>query len=994
LGSIPICVLLAGVVLQWLLARVLSSCGKGWLAFATGLAALGAVLAIWPTALAGESLDFRLFTWDGPIAMVYHIDGLSQLFALMATGIGAAVLLYSVGYMAKDRAPTRFYVLILIFIAGLVNLVYSANLFLMYLSWEIIGLCSFMLVGFWYQQREAAVGARKVLVMTHIAGYGLLAAIILLYTGTGSTLWTDPRVAASFSTGLFILVLVAATAKSVQFPLHTWIPDAMAAPTPVSALLHAACYVKAGVYLIARLYSLGMWPTSWMTTLTWLGTITILVGVLFAMIQTDLKRLLAFHTVSQIGYMMLGLGLGTPLGIAAALLHCLNHGLFKGGLFLCAGAVQQATGTRDMDRLGGLVRHMPRTTLMWLILAGSISGVPFLSGFVSKWLIYVAAINVGQPVPALAAWVASIFTAFSFLKATSAVFFGNERPETANSREAPRTMLAGIAILAVGSVVLGVAPQIAINYAINPLLTSLHMASIINVSWLGLTAAGNNWFATGGLVISMVAIGAGFAIYRLSRPRPVLAISNDNSNTSASTFTGGEPLIGSERLSASEFSLSLHERLAFFYKWADTDLYYRGIWHGLLAISHWLGKLSRWLENKVIPVTLGLIVLLVLVLGLTTRASSNPVTYSDISNLWQLIPCIFIALLALSMTASAVKRTRMLLPFLIGSGLLVIIGLVISQSMIRLLFLEAAAFVAVMLVWQATKTRAVAYVYLLVELISAVVIISGMLVLQTASPLLVVILLMTGFVLRLALIPLYLYLPMVSETTPAVVIGLVTAIIDVSAFGELLMLGQSAPWVLADTTPWIVIALLSALGGGMLMLAQRDLKRLLAFSSIQSMGYLFLGVVIGGTLGQTGALFGAMVDALAMALLFSSLAQIEVEGQPTLDMRGLTARYPLAGAGFLIGMLTILGIPVTGGYLSHWRVFSAAADVSPAILSAVLTANALAVLAFARVIKQCWWGSGEKTNQKTPVIQNIALIFLSVTILAMGIWPGLLNIKL
>ena len=380
---LPICVLAIGVLLQLALARVLSSRWKGWLAFGSALIALAGVVPRLPLIYQGEVLDVHLLAWDGPITLAYHIDGLSQLFALMALGIGTAILLYSVGYMAHDRAATRFYMLMLTFIAGLVHLVYTSDLFLMYLSWEVIGLCSFSLIGFWYENRDAAAGARKVLVMTHIAGYGLLAAILLIYVRTGTTQWTDPRVAAAFNTGLFLLMVLAAMAKSVQFPLHTWIPDAMAAPTPVSALLHAACYVKAGVYLVARLHSLGPWPVAWQTLLIWIGTLTMLVGVLFAMVQSDLKRLLAFSTVSQIGYMMLGLGLSTPLGFAAGLLHCLNHGIFKGGLFLCAGAVQHATGTKDMDRLGGLGRRMPGTMALWLIGAGSIAGLPLLSGFVS-----------------------------------------------------------------------------------------------------------------------------------------------------------------------------------------------------------------------------------------------------------------------------------------------------------------------------------------------------------------------------------------------------------------------------------------------------------------------------------------------------------------------------------------------------------------------------------------------------------------------------------
>jgi len=302
------------MLLELLGAGLLSARAKGWLALVSALAALGGVLAAWPRLLAGHALEASFGAWDGPIRLAFHVDGLSFLFALMAAGIGTAVLLYAISYMAHERGATRFYALILLFIAGFVHLVYTADLFLLYLSWEAVGLCSFLLVGFWYRKEEAAYGARKVLTMTHLAGYGLLAAVILLYHRTGSTLWTDPHVQGAFSTGLFYLVLVAVMAKSVQFPLHTWIPDAMAAPTPVSALLHAACYVKAGVYLVARLHAFGPWPVSWGMAVSWLGATTLLVGVLCAMAQHDLKRLLAFHSVSQIGYMMLGLGLGTPLG--------------------------------------------------------------------------------------------------------------------------------------------------------------------------------------------------------------------------------------------------------------------------------------------------------------------------------------------------------------------------------------------------------------------------------------------------------------------------------------------------------------------------------------------------------------------------------------------------------------------------------------------------------------------------------------------------------
>ena len=370
------CSLLLGAALQILVARLLNARAKGILAFLTCLPAVASVIGLVGWVKAGRAVDLpvlpNVLPWDGPLALVLHVDALSVLFALMGTGLGAFVLLYSIGYMAHDKAATRFYATMLVFIGGFVGLVYSANLFIFYLCWELVGLCSFSLVGFWYTNREAVAGARKVLLMTHIAGYGLLAAILVVYHRTGSALWTDPKVAQAFTGGVFVLMLVALVAKSVQVPLHTWIPEAMAAPTPVSALLHAACYVKAGVYLAARMHSFGAWPVNggfaWGSeSLIWVGTVTMAVGVMYAMVQTDLKRMLAYSTVSQIGYMMMGIGIGTPLAIAAGLLHCLNHGFFKAGLFLTAGSVQHATGTRDMNQLGGLAQKMPKTTLSWLI---------------------------------------------------------------------------------------------------------------------------------------------------------------------------------------------------------------------------------------------------------------------------------------------------------------------------------------------------------------------------------------------------------------------------------------------------------------------------------------------------------------------------------------------------------------------------------------------------------------------------------------------------
>ena len=599
LAALPLMALLAGVLLQLLLGRVLSKPAKGWLAVAGGLTALAGVLAMLPAVAGGAVVDTTLFAWDRGVSLQYHVDGLSLVFALMATGIGTAILLYCVRYMEHDsEGITRFYALMLIFIAGLVNLACSANLLMAYLSWEVIGLCSYFLVGFWYKNPSAANGARKVLVMTHLPGYGLLAAILLLYHQTGTFLWTDPAIGAAFTGGMFVLMLAAAMAKSVMFPLHSWIPEAMNAPSPVSALLHSACYVKAGVYLIARIYSLTPWQPEWHTLVLALGCATMLVGALFALVQTDLKRLLAFSTISQLGYIITGLGLGTNLGIAAGLFYCLSHGLFKGTLFLCAGSVQHATGTRDMRRLGGLSTWMPHTTRIWLVAAAAIVGVPLLNGFVAKWLLLDAALEAGQIIVVFVAWLVSIFTAFYILKATVGVFYGDP-PAWLQQKavaEAPPTMLGGMGVLAALCLFFGVAPQVLMQGVVAPAVRAMGFDWAVELSWLGLRTTSAGVQVTLGAGIVLAALLLGWVIYRLAQPPQAEPVG---------VFTGGDPLpVPNDAVSVVDFADLTQEAFTPVYKVTDPDPFYLSLWRGLrnLAgqIDHLLTPLN---ENHPMLVT-------------------------------------------------------------------------------------------------------------------------------------------------------------------------------------------------------------------------------------------------------------------------------------------------------------------------------------------------------------------------------------------------------
>lgn len=1030
---LPIAVLLAGVVLQGLLARALSSRAKGWLAFAVSISALVCVGMLWPAVFHGQALDLRLAAWDGPVALSYHVDGLSELFALMGTSIGSAVLLFAVGYMSHDKSATRFYIVMQIFIAALINLVYSSDLLLFYASWEIVGICSFLLVGFWYTKDEAAAGARKVLVITHVAGYALLAAILMLIARTGTTLMTDPRMGAAFTTGVFVLMFIAAMAKSVQFPLHTWIPSAMAAPTPVSALLHSACYVTAGVYLVARMHSFVVWPTAWQTTVVWVGTVTMLVGILFALIQRDAKRLLAFSTVSQIGYMIFALGLSTPLGILAGLLHCLNHGLFKGGLFLGAGAVQHATGTRDMDKLGGLKRRMPYTTALWVICAAAIAGVPLLNGFVSKWLIYVAALNAGYTVPALIAWIVSVMTMFALMKATTAMFFGDDGPSSAAAHESPRTMLVGSGFLAAACIVLGVAPQLAVTYLVGPALAGVGMHSNVTVSWLGLTVVGGSFYAGAGLALAILSlIAGGFAYWlfvhrrqalvpatAIAAPAPVTLVSTGPAQhalaavglpvavRAGAAFTGGEPLTSRGRLLASDFSASLERGLAPFYAWVDPDRYLLAIWRGTLRVCAAAARVSDWFEQRAVAALAASAVLIGAIAGIASGVVRGTEGAVAVPHAWPLIGAIGVTLVGLALAMTAVDGLRRRIWLALLAGVMVMGALAIDQEIVRLLLLEGAAFVAVaMLVVSGVDARA-RNAYLAAAAVSAAALVVGTLLMGAAPAGLVLALILAGFAVKLALVPAYMWLPAMAERTPAALIGLVVAVVDVAAFAELVALRQTSAWLFAPAWPWIALAVFSAIGGAGLALAQSDVKRMLAFSTVSGAGYLVLGTVLAGPLGLIGAAAAAVADSLSKGLLFASVSAAEADGQLTFARRGVARRHPLASAGFVAGTVTALGIPFTAGYAGHWRLYATAYNASWMLLAALIVATILSVLAYVRVIALVWWGGESETDasdphaelpapawrtvwssEPAPLVGAIALFMVAV--LAAGLFPRIL----
>ncbi len=604
LAGFSLAILLVGVVIQLVFGRFFTTRGKGWLAFLFGILSLAGIIALVPTIMQGKTIELSLIPWQTEASFSLYFDGLSCLFALMATGIGSAILFYCIDYMKHEESTTRFYAFMLTFIAGLVGLVSSQNLLMAYLCWEVIGLCSYFLVGFWYRNNAAVTGARKVLVMTHIPGYALLIGILLLYQGSGTLVWTDPTLAAQFNTGIFILFLIAAMAKSVMFPLHTWIPEAMNAPTPVSALLHSACYVKAGVYLIARMYSITGWQPSWNVILMAIGCVTMVVGALYAMIQTDMKRLLAFSTISQLGYILTAFGIGTPMGILAGAFYVFSHGLFKGTLFLCAGAVQHATGTKDMRLLGGLAKKMPGTTLVWLVAAAAIIGVPFTNGFLAKWLLYDAALQSGTWVVVIVAWLVSTFTAFYILKATVGVFFGEESPTTSSNEnkieDASPRMLAGMGVLAIACLFFGIVPQALIKWIIEPATLAMKSSVPTTVSFLGFQLTNTGAPVTAGAILTISALLIVLVIFALRKPSP----------KGVSSFTGGDPLPEGDTLNVIDFSEFAGDAFAPVIKATNPDPVYLWIWQAIYWFAQKVKLVSEALEKRLAFLLIAAIVII------------------------------------------------------------------------------------------------------------------------------------------------------------------------------------------------------------------------------------------------------------------------------------------------------------------------------------------------------------------------------------------------
>ena len=426
-----------------------------------------------PAMLDGETLRFAV-GWlpELNLELALRLDGLSLLFNLLIIGIGLLILLYAHFYLASDEPVGRFYAFLMLFMASMVGISMSDNLILLWLFWELTSLSSFLLIGFWSHQSEARKGARMALTVTGAGGLALLAGLLLLGDMAGSfsmgdVLASGEAIVADSRYPLMLgLVLLGAFTKSAQFPFHFWLPHAMAAPTPVSAYLHSATMVKAGILLMARLHPAIADSELWTVVVSLVGTATLLYGAWFALFKTDLKGILAFSTVSHLGLITVLLGIGSPMAVLAALFHILNHATFKAALFMSAGIIDHETGTRELKQLGGLRKAMPVTALLTTLAAAAMAGVPLFNGFLSKEMFFTETLEtpvlggLSWLLPALATLGGILSVAYS-LRLVHAVFFKPAReapPKTPH--EPPHLMRLPVEILVVLCVVVGLFPAL------------------------------------------------------------------------------------------------------------------------------------------------------------------------------------------------------------------------------------------------------------------------------------------------------------------------------------------------------------------------------------------------------------------------------------------------------------------------------------------------------------------------------------------------------
>lgn len=457
------------------------------------------------------------------VSFSWLIDGLSLTFVLLISGIGALIVLYSGGYLKGHPQQGRFFSFILMFMGSMQGLVVSDSFLLLFVFWELTSITSFLLIGFDHGREAARRAALQALVVTGGGGLLLLAGLLILWNVSGVTQLSlllsfgSELKESPFYLAALLLVLGGAFTKSAQFPFHFWLPNAMEAPTPVSAYLHSATMVKAGVFLLARLWPVMAGTEAWFWIVGLAGLTTLLLGAYFAIFQQDLKGLLAYSTISHLGLITVLLSLGSPLAAIAAVFHIVNHATFKASLFMAAGIIDHETGTRDMRRLSGLFHYMPITATLAMVASAAMAGVPLLNGFLSKEMFFAEAIethlvNTLDTATPYVATIASMFAVTYSLRFIHSVFFGplpSDLPK--KPHEPPRWMRAPVDFLVLACLVVGIIPAQTIGPFLHTAVVSIlrEETPVYSLAvWHGLNIP---------LIMSFVALSGGVGLYFLMR---------------------------------------------------------------------------------------------------------------------------------------------------------------------------------------------------------------------------------------------------------------------------------------------------------------------------------------------------------------------------------------------------------------------------------------------------------------------------------------------
>jgi multicomponent K+:H+ antiporter subunit A len=469
---------LLGGLLPVLLARPGSN-RSAWAAAVVAGGSLALALHSAPAVFAGQIVHVQ-WPWFPSLGLQlsFMMDGLGLLFALLVLGIGLLVVLYARYYLPSSDPMGRFYGLLLLFMASMLGVVLSANILLLLVFWELTSVSSFLLIGYWNHQADARQGARMALTVTGGGGLALLAGFLLLghiagsfelpvILQSGALIQSSPLYVPSL-----VLILLGAFTKSAQFPFHFWLPSAMSAPTPVSAYLHSATMVKAGVFLLARLFPALSGTDPWFYLVSTTGLVTLLFGAYIALFKHDLKGLLAYSTISNLGLITLLFGMGTPLAAVAGVFHIINHATFKASLFMAAGIIDHEAGTRDMRKLNGLWPYMPHTATLAMVAAAAMAGVPLLNGFLSKEMFFAETLvldRLGNWDWVLAALVtlAGLFTVAYSIRFIHDVFFNGEPVDLPRvPHEPPRYMKIPVEVLVGTCLLVGIVP----GYTVAPVL--------------------------------------------------------------------------------------------------------------------------------------------------------------------------------------------------------------------------------------------------------------------------------------------------------------------------------------------------------------------------------------------------------------------------------------------------------------------------------------------------------------------------------------------